>query len=300
MSAVSTNGVSAPIGCAHAANLPSATGPIVPPVTPSELAKSVLKRVLVKRNPALIRPPSNDPRPKRDPRYIRELADNIHRKGLRNPPYIVQRGEHEEIVVGEHRRQATILLGWTEADFFLIEGHLSEADLAIERWQEAIMHTGFTSQERVAVYQTLIAQGLNRQQIADLLDTDVSTISRDFRTKGNLAPPLQADLESAKLGVSHAYILAMLPDQAAQLELAEKCYAGLLSRDGLYKRVKAMLGKKEKRPTAVKGRTPGGLSYTLPALLDKALEESRALSQAIKKAIDLNLGPAAVPGLLRS
>lgn len=265
-----------------------------------KIAAAMQKRVLVKRNPALIRPPSNDPRPKRDPAYIRQLAENIQKRGLRNPPYIADRGEHEEIVVGEHRRLALVQLGWTEADFFLLDGELTEADLAIERWQEAQMHTGFSARERVAVYQTLIAQGLSRSQIADLLNTDESTISRDFRTKENLAPQLQADLEAAKLGVSVAYILTMLPDQQPQLELAQKYYAGLLTRDALYKRVKAMLGKREKKPAPVKGRTPGGVGYTLPPDdLESAHAEIMLLAKAIKKAMDLRLPVASVPSLMK-
>jgi ParB/RepB/Spo0J family partition protein len=163
-----------------------------------------MQRTLVKRNPALVRPPRHDPRPRRDQDYVRQLADDIQRRGLRHPPYVVARGGVEEVVTGEHRRLAMVLLGWPEGDFFLVGGDLSESDLAIERLQEADMHKGFSIVERASAYQVLLQQGMTQSEIAERLGKSETEISKAFKIRGDLAPDLQADLEAGKLPVSCA------------------------------------------------------------------------------------------------
>lgn len=260
-----------------------------------------MKRTPVRRNPALVRPPRHDPRPKRDPEYVRQLAEDIARRGLRNPPYLVRRGDAEEVVTGEHRRQAMVLLGWPEGDFYLVEGDLSEADLAIERLQEAEMHKGFSVLEKAAVYQQLLQQGLSQAEIAERLGKSETDISKAFRIKGGLAPDLQADLEAARLPVSCAYLLAQLPDHDQQRAWAAKVYAGLIKRDALQDKVRGLLGKDGKGDgKPVKGRTPRGLAYQLPADPATALAELAALTEAVKKAERLSLPMTSVPNLLRA
>lgn len=258
-----------------------------------------MKRQLVKRNPALVRPPRSDPRPKRDHEYVQALAADMAARGLRNPPYIVRRGGVEEIVTGEHRRLAGVLNGWTEMEFYLVDDELTDADLAIERLQEAEMHKGFSPLERAAVYQQLLQQGMTRTEIAERTGRDETAIAKDLRIKGNLAPELQADVESARLGISAAYILAMLPDHAQQREWAQKLYAGQLKRDTLYAKVKVLLGKRQKSVAkTVKLRTAKG-AYSLPGDFAGALADLTAIAAAVKKAEQLGLPMASVVSLLK-
>jgi ParB-like chromosome segregation protein Spo0J len=273
-------------------------GPVLGP--PSFHRSLCMLRSVVKRNPALLRPPRNDPRPNRDPEYVRRLAEDIARRGLRHSPYIVQRGEVEEIVTGEHRRLAMVLLGWPEADFYLLDGDLSEADLTFERLLEAEVHSSFSWLQKAAVYQQLLQGGMTRAEIAERLGTCEPEISKAFRIKGNLAPDLQADLEAGKLPVSCAYLLATLPDHDAQRAWAQKVYAGQIKRDALQAKVRGLLGQAPTTRKAVKGRTPKGLTYQLPADFATALAELAALADAVKKAERLSLPLSSVPNLLRS
>lgn len=260
-----------------------------------------MKRTLVKRNPALVRPPRHDPRPQRDPDYVRSLAEDIGRRGLRNPPYIVGRGEQEEVVTGEHRRQAMALLGWEAADFYLVEGDLTEADLAVERLQEADMHKGFTIVERAAAYQLLLQQGMTQAEIAERLGKSEADISKAFKIRGDLATDLQADLEAGKLPASCAYILATLPSHDLQRAWAQKVYAGLVKRDALQAKVRSLRGRGERgRLELVRGRTPNGLTYQLPPDAATALAELAALTEAVKKAERLALPLSSVPHLVRA
>ena len=262
-----------------------------------------MQRTLVKRNPALIRPPRHDPRPRRDPDYVRSLAEDIGRRGLRNPPYLVRRGDAEEVVTGEHRRLALVLLGLPEADFYLVEADLTEADLAVERLQEAEMRNkGFSVLEKAAVYQQLLGLGLTRAEIADRLGRSEADVSKAFRIKGDLAPDLQADLEAGKLPVSCGYILAALPDHAQQRAWAEKVYAGLVKRDALHAKVRELLGRAAPRGAGrpVKGRTANGLAFALPADPAAALAGLAALADAVRRADRLGLPMASVPSLLRT
>lgn len=259
-----------------------------------------MARTVVNRNPALVLPPKDDPRPGRDPAYIRRLADDILARGLRHPPVIVTRDGGDEIVVGEHRRLALVLLRVPEAEFFQLDGEMTETDLAVERLLEAEMHTPLSPLQKGAIYQQLARDGLTHGQIAARLHTSEGEISKALRIRGHLAPDLQADVENGRLPVSSAYLLVGLPDHDEQRRLAAQVTAGHLTRDALAARVKALRGGgKSAKPKPVKVRTTAGAVIPLPADHTRALAELAALTEAVKKAQRLNLPMESVSHFLR-
>lgn len=262
-------------------------------------ADSVIQRILVKRNPATVRSPKRDPRTKRSQDYIRELAADIGRRGLRNPPYIAKNGDFEEIVTGEHRRLAMVQLGWTEGDFFLIDGTLTEADLAIERLQEAEMHKGFSFLEKAAAFQTLLESGLSQAEIAERTGKTETEISKALKIKGNLAADLQEEVETAKLPVSCAWLLASLSDPVQQRELADKLRAGLLKRDSLEAKIKALLGKPKAKAKPVKVSVGGIVIHIESQALDRVFAALTTVDNGLKKLEKHGLPLSSLPQILR-
>ena len=184
-----------------------------------------MSRIIVRRNPALVLPPRNDPRPGRAAAYIRRLADDILARGLRHPPAIIHREDGDEIVSGEHRRQALVLLRVPEAEFVLLDDDQTESDLAVEMLLEGEMHTPLTTLQKGAIYQQLTGDGLTLGQIAARLHTSEGEVKQALRIRGHLAPDLQTAVESGKLPVSSAYLLAGLPDHDEQRRSAAQVAA---------------------------------------------------------------------------
>ncbi len=267
-------------------------------------------------DPAAVRPPNPDPRDgKRDPKHVRSLAKDMLTRGLRNPPYIRYDGGVPTIVTGEHRRLAMVHLGWTQADFYVLEGELTPSQAALEQLQEALLHTRFSPLQRLAAIRTVMeTESLTRGQFVekygDLLGVDEAGLSKLFRVD-TICPHLRPRVESGELGVSYSYHLALLPDGCAaepvptctQREFAAKCLGGAWKRDVLEQKVKEHLkraGKPKKRPpVAVKSEGGVVFQYAAEATVEKFLAEIAGFVEKVKKAVKKSDVMDDLPYLLR-
>ncbi len=268
-------------------------------------------------DPAAVRPPNPDPRDgKRDPKHVRALAKDILTRGLRNPPYVRMVDGVPTIVTGEHRRLAMVELGWSQAEFYLLEAELTAAQVAIEQLQESQLHARFSPLQKVAAIRMVMeAEGLNRGQFVerhgDLLGLDEAGLSKLFRTSA-ICPHLRAVVDSGELGVSSAYLIATIPDGCAaapdtptctQREFAAKCLSGAWKRDALDHKVRQHLkgtGKGRKRPP-VSVKSEGGVvfQYAAEATVEKLLTEIAGFVERVKKAVKKGDVMEDLPFLLR-
>jgi hypothetical protein len=76
---------------------------------------------------------------------------------------------------------------------------------------------------------------------------------------------------------------------------------GLLTRDAAVAQVSKLIGGRQRKATAVKARTPGGVSVVLPgADAEVVITELMSLIEAVKKTQKFGLPLSSVPSLLRS
>jgi ParB-like chromosome segregation protein Spo0J len=192
------------------------------------------------------------------------------------------------IVFGEHRRLALVLNGCKEAEFYLFEGEMTKADLAIEQFQESQLHQTFKPVEQATLLQQIMAEkGWTRAQLCEQMGIDESTISKLFRILENLDSSLHPDVDKGLLPFTCAYLIATVPEHAKQIELAERVKAGICTRTALGKRVKELLKKspKARKPEPTTITCDDGLTVQLIGQkVEELLSALIALVERIKRA----------------
>ena len=174
-----------------------------------------------------IAPNPLQPRTVFDPARLQELAQSIQANGLIQPLIVRRKGERYELVAGERRLRAAQIAGLAEVPAVVqdyADDRILEVAL-IENLQREDLNPIETAQALERLGREL---NLTHEEIGRRTGKDRSTIANLIRLL-RLPPEVQLLLAEHRLFMGHARAILGLPDEAAQIDLANKVAAQGLS-----------------------------------------------------------------------
>ncbi|MBR6186943.1 MAG: ParB/RepB/Spo0J family partition protein [Clostridia bacterium] len=166
-----------------------------------------------------IYPNPRQPRKGFDELKLMELASSIRQHGLLQPITVRAAGGGYEIVMGERRYRACMLLGFSQIDAFILSASEGESGLLalIENLQREDLHYF----EEAEAYASILSQGVTQEALARRLGKSASGIANKLRLM-KLSPELRQFLREEGLSERHARALLPLTDAAARLRIARQ------------------------------------------------------------------------------
>jgi ParB family chromosome partitioning protein len=170
---------------------------------------------------------------------LQALVESIKAVGVLQPILVRSRGEKYELIAGERRLRASIILGLQDIPALVRELSDNEATEAalIENLQRKNLHFF----EEAEGYSKLVSEyQLTQQQVAQKMGLSQSTIANKLRLL-NLDPGIRRRIYILKLGERHARALLELEnkdDQDKLLKIAEKKEFSVIEWEMLIKREK--------------------------------------------------------------
>ena len=185
-------------------------------------------------------PNPRQPRKSFDDYALMELASSIRQHGLLQPITVRAAGGGYEIVMGERRYRARLMLGFTHIDAFILPtGEEESALLAlIENLQRQDLHYF----EEAEAFAGLIAGGISQETLARRLGKSPSGIANKLRLL-KLDGDLRQYLMEAGLSERHARALLALSDPAARGRVARQAAESHLT----VRETEALVRKTQKR-----------------------------------------------------
>lgn len=166
-----------------------------------------------------IQPRSAPPREKADEQKLLALAASIRQYGLLQPITVRVTENGYEIVLGQRRFQACVMLGFTYVDAFVLNAGENEAALyaLMENAYQAPLHY----LDEAEAYRALQANGTPVDVIARQSGKSAEAIEKKLRL---LAMPqeVQQFLRASGLSERHARALLLLTDAEQQLRIARQ------------------------------------------------------------------------------
>lgn len=165
-----------------------------------------------------IKPNRHQPRVDFNQESIYELAQSIRENGLIQPIVVRQVGDAYEIIAGERRYRALLMLGHTTVNALVSSANdVQSAQMAII---ENIQREDLSAIEEAKAYQTIMkANGWTQEKVATLMGKSQSAIANKIRLLQLPAPIQQAVLDK-KITERHARALLQVKpdDQMMMLE----------------------------------------------------------------------------------
>ncbi len=172
---------------------------------------------------ANIDPNPLQPRTVFDPQKIQELANSIEANGLIQPLILRHKGERYELIAGERRLRAAQLAGLTEVPA-IVQDYADDRILEIaliENIQREDLNPIETAQALDRLAREL---SLSHEEIGRRTGKDRTTITNLLRLL-RLPNEIQLLIAERRLSMGHARAILGLPDESAQLSLANKTAA---------------------------------------------------------------------------
>ena len=187
-----------------------------------------------------IAPNPRQPRKRVDDYAMMELASSIRQHGLLQPITVRAAGGGYEIVMGERRYRACLMLGFTHIDAFILPAGEEESALLalIENLQRQDLHYF----EEAEAYAGLLANGFTQDALARRLGKSASGIANKLRLL-KLDGALRQYLIEEGLSERHARALLSLSDPAARSRVAHQAAESHLT----VRETEALVRKTQKR-----------------------------------------------------
>lgn len=171
-------------------------------------------------NTSLIIPNKYQPRKVFDEASINSLANSIKTYGIINPILVRQKEDKYEIIAGERRYRAAILLGLSEIP--VIIKNASEQQMAELALIENLERQNLNPIEEAKSYEEIMRIGNQTQSsLAVKLNKSQSSIANKIRLL-SLPQEIQEALSNRKISERHARSLLSVTDKTKQLELLNK------------------------------------------------------------------------------
>ena len=213
---------------------------------------------------------------------LNQLAESIRSVGQLQPGvawYDPGRSRYL-LIAGERRFRALKQLNASTMTLKVIRGPMTQAQLLTINIAENLQRSGLSPIERALAFRRLMQlDDLKGVDVATRLNISTATVSRELSLL-ELSPALQEQIASGVLPASVGAALARLEENDIRTYIADRFFAGELSRDGVTEEVNRRL--KGSKPKAAKPRkftyridgfavTLSGTSLSLDKLL-KAIE----------------------------
>jgi len=176
-----------------------------------------------------------------DEEAIRELADSLKQKGLVQPIAVRQMGGAFELIAGERRLRAAVLLNW-ETIPAIILANRDDADAAVLGLIENLQRVNLNPLEEARGYKQLTDPPYNMTQeaIAEKIGKQKSTICRMLALL-DLPEEVQDLLPRGNITEAHTRFLRQIPDKRRQVELANTAAAHNWSVKEMERQVNAII-----------------------------------------------------------
>ena len=211
-------------------------------------------------------PGRHQPRSSFDDASIHALAESIRRMGLLSPILVRRQSEGFELIAGERRYRAMMLLGWRECDAIILGARDCDCALIalIENIQREELHY---LDEAAACRRILCEHGMTQDALAAAISKSPSALANLLRLL-RLDENVRKCLRENKLSERHARALLRLKDPSLQLQMAEIAAREQLSVRRLEMRIQQLQSKKEP-----------------PRLPEKLLRENRLVVNAVNETV---------------
>lgn len=259
------------------------------------------EEALLWRHPASVKPPQHDARQARDPEFIRTLGQDLKARGMRQPICCRVVGNELEVVAGETRRQAALLVGLASIPIRIIREELPPGALLLEQLLENDLRREFSYLERASLYVSLLqANDWTQAQLAEATGKSPAEIAKVLAIKGRLPEDLIGKVQDGQLPISVAYALSKLREPTAMRELAERYMTGVLCRDGVVAEATRRLKGQPSRAKPIRFRD-GNVAIQVPGewTWDQLSALTQKLVEAAKRGGKLDLPFASLPDLYR-
>ena len=203
-----------------------------------------------------IDPNPEQPRRVFDATELERLADSIRQHGVLQPVVVRRVGGRYELVVGERRWRATRTAGLTKIPAIIADVDERERlELALV---ENVQRRDLNPIELAHAFRSLSEGGTSQEEIGRRVSLDRSTVANHLRLL-ELPRELQADVESACIGIGHAKALLQLSNPERRRHLRDR-----IVNEGLSVRAAEQLARATGRSR--RSQAPGGRAAVDPNL----------------------------------
>jgi len=190
--------------------------PVSPHLTTAPLEVAAISKLPIHS----IEPNPMQPRSVFDAARLAELAQSISVNGIIQPLIVRKVGDQFHLVAGERRWRAAKLAGLAEVP--VVVQNLSDAKVLEVALIENIQREDLNPIEIAVAFEKLSGDlGLSHEEIGHRTGKERSTITNMLRLL-RLPGVIQLMLAERRLSMGHAKAILALPDEALQLEVAEK------------------------------------------------------------------------------
>lgn len=214
------------------------------------------------------------PRRDFDETELAELAESLKNTGLVQPPVVRKNKDGRyELISGERRLRAALLLGWKKIRATFIEA--DDVTAAAMTTTENLQREDLNPIEEAVSYKSLQDNfGLTQQEVAERVGKGRATVANSVRLL-ELPEEVKALVENGLLSTGHAKLILSLDGEKERVLLARECVNLQLSVRSLEKRI-----ARRNTPGTVKPQPEGDLPPGYVKTLEDALR--RHLGCAVK------------------
>ena len=157
------------------------------------------------------------PRKQFDESKLNELAESIKEHGIIQPLILRKLGNKYEIIAGERRFKAAIMIGMTQVpSIIMVLDDKSSAEVALI---ENIQRKDLTPIEEAKSYKQILSLGqITQEEMAKKMGRNQSTVSNKLRLL-NLSDEVQQALLESKISERHARSLLTLKENTLQNQM---------------------------------------------------------------------------------
>ena len=215
------------------------------------------------------------PRENFDQTSIDELAQSIKEKGVIQPLLVRRKGDNYELIAGERRLRASILLGLNEIP--IIVRNVSDQDSLELALIENIQREGLNPIEEAHAYQHLMDKfQITQEKISEVLGKARTTITNTLRLL-KLPHEIQQEMKKGRISFAHGRTLLEVDDANQQRKFAQDIITKGLSVRELENLIKSF------RPKGLRRKIGQGQREPLVAILEEQLQHALATKVRISK-----------------
>ena len=213
---------------------------------------------------------SFQPREKFDVDQLNALAESIKYKGVIQPLVVRLKGDRYELVAGERRLRACMLLGFEEVPV-IVKNELGDSDALQVSLIENIQRENLNPIEEAKAYSDLSEKyGMSQEQIGQAVGRDRASVANTLRLL-KLPEIIQNAVRESIITAGHARTILSLGDSKGQINFFES----ILKKGLSVREAEAVSRRKKLSPNTVKTKKD-------PHLFAMEEELQRALGTKVK------------------
>lgn len=211
--------------------------------TPTESAIQEITELKIKTS--LISPRKDQPRSYFNEDKLQELADSIKQHGIIEPLLVVKKGEYYELIAGERRWRAAVMIHLQEVPVKVLE-NLTEREILELSLIENIQRENLNAIEEARAYQRLLNEfDMTQDQMAERVSKSRTAVTNSMRLL-KLSGRVQDMIIEEMITGGHGRALLSITDEEEQFKIAQRVFDEKMSVRQVETLVRNIVNKKEK------------------------------------------------------